>query len=113
MAGSTLKLQKLEQETPDPNYLSIFRKDYNGLKQTHQMDELEVNQYTYDQKAKRDRHFNLKHESDPKTRMNFPTTSNQEYGWKEPIDTFPNKFGMKHTFDQSGPAATKGAQKKG
>ena len=43
----------------------------------------------------------MKKQAETKTRMVAPTTSNQEYGWKEPIDTFPNHFGMKQTFDDS------------
>ena len=70
------------ETNPDPNYLSIFRKDYDPLKQTHRLDELEDNQYKYNQKAKRDRHFYLRYEAEKKTTNFAPLTSNQEYGWR-------------------------------
>ena len=56
--------------------------------------------YSYDPKAKRDRHFNLKHEDQTKSCFNAPLTSNQEYGWKQPIDTFPTNFGVKQQYDE-------------
>lgn len=46
--------------------MSIYKKNYNGLQAVHQLDELEQNEYHYDQKAKRDRHFHLKKESPTK-----------------------------------------------
>ena len=50
------------QTNPDPNYLSIFKKEYHPIKETHRLDELEQNLYQYDQKAKRDRHFDKRRE---------------------------------------------------
>ena len=100
LAGSDIQLERVMQTQPDPNYMSIFRNEYGGLKETHRLDELEDNQYHYDQKAKRDRHFDKRREAETKTAYNNPLTSNQEYGWREPIDTFPTNLGMKHTFDE-------------
>ena len=31
-------MEKLMQTNPDPNYISIFRKDYDPLKETHRLD---------------------------------------------------------------------------
>jgi hypothetical protein len=58
------------------------------------------NQYAYNPKMKKDRHFNLKQEGETKASYQAPLTANQEYGWREPIDTFNTGFGMKHTFDE-------------
>lgn len=80
--------------------MSIFRKNYDGLKAVHQLDELQANQYHYDQKAKRDRHFNLKHQKEPKEVVEFPLTANQQYGWRQPIDDLSPNYGVKQTFDQ-------------
>jgi hypothetical protein len=88
------------QTNPDPNYLSIFKKNYHKDMSQHPLDVMLENEYTYDQKAKRDRHFNMKKEAEIKETYEFPVTSSQEYGWREPIDTFATGFGMKHTFDE-------------
>lgn len=48
------------QTNPDPNYLSIFKKNYDKDMSKHPVDVMLENQYVYDQKAKRDRHFNMK-----------------------------------------------------
>lgn len=45
-----------------PNYMSIYKKNYNGHKEVHQLEEMEENEYHYNPKAKRDRHFNMKME---------------------------------------------------
>ena len=31
------------QTEPDPSYLSIFKKDYNSIKEVHRLDELDAN----------------------------------------------------------------------
>lgn len=80
--------------------MSIYRKNYDGLKEVHQLDELEQNQYHYNPKAKRDRHFDMKKEGQAKDCYEFPLTSNQQYGWREPIDNLSTNHGMKQTFDE-------------
>lgn len=40
LAGSDIKMERLMQTNPDPNYLSIFKKEYNPIKETHRLDEL-------------------------------------------------------------------------
>ena len=65
------------QTNPDPNYLSIFKKEYHPIKETRRLDELEENLYQYDQKAKRDRHFDKRREGETKVAFNAPVTSNQ------------------------------------
>ena len=82
LSDTQSKFSHLMETNPDPNYISIFRKDYDPLKETHRLDELEDNQYRYNQKAKRDRHFYLREEGEKKTNLNAPLTSNQEYGWR-------------------------------
>lgn len=42
----------------------------------------------------------MKKEAEIKETYEYPVTSSQEYGWREPIDTFATGFGMKHTFDE-------------
>lgn len=49
------------QTNPDPNYLSIFKKDNSLIKEVHRLDELENNEYKYNQKAHRDRHFDKRY----------------------------------------------------
>lgn len=61
---------------------------------------MEQNEYHYNPKAKRDRHFNMKMEGETKEAYQFPLTSNQEYGWREPIDNLSPNYGVKHTFDE-------------
>lgn len=70
------------QTNPDPNYMSIFKKDYNSIKEVHRLDELEDTEYKYNQKAHRDRHFDKRYQAETKTALNAPLTSNQEYGWR-------------------------------
>ena len=62
LVGSGEELLRVTQSDNVPGYLSIYKKNYDGLHAVHQLDELEQNEYHYDQKAKRDRHFNLKKE---------------------------------------------------
>jgi hypothetical protein len=100
LVGSAVQLDKLTQAETIPSYMSIYKKNYDGLQAVHQLDELEVNEYHYDQKAKRDRHFNLKKESATKEAYEFPLTSNHEYGWREPIDHLAPNHGVKQTFDE-------------
>jgi hypothetical protein len=38
-----VELEKITQAEPIPSYLSIYRKNYDGLKAVHQLDELEEN----------------------------------------------------------------------
>ena len=95
-----MELERVTQKEDVPGYLSIYKKNYNGLQAVHQLDELEQNEYHYDQKAKRDRHFNLKKEGETKEVYEFPLTSNQDYGWRPPIDDLAPSHGMKHTFDE-------------
>ena len=80
--------------------MSIYSKNYKGLKEVHQLDQLQEKQYHYDQKAKRDRHFNIKKEAEPKDVNSFPLTANQEYGWRQPIDQLSPIYGVKQAFDQ-------------
>lgn len=105
-------MQKLLQTNPDPNYLSIFKNQPENKNSVHPLDEIEDNEYKYDPKAKRDRHFDKKKELETKTAYNAPITANQEYGWRQPIDTFPTNFGMKGTFDEALMAHTKTDKKK-
>ena len=100
MVGADVKLQQTTQTGNVPGYLSIYKKQYNGLNEVHQLDELEQNEYHYDPKAKRDRHFNMKKEAEVKESYQFPLTANQEYGWRQPIDDFGQNHGMKQTFDE-------------
>ena len=101
MADTHTKFTHLKSTNPDNNYLSIFRKDYEPLKDTHRLDELEDNNYQYSQKAKRDRHFYMRNEGETKKCYNAPLTNNQEYGWREPIDTIPTNYGMRQQYDES------------
>jgi hypothetical protein len=100
LAGSDVQLEKITQQESIPTYLSIYRKNYDGLHAVHQLDELEQNEYHYDQKAKRDRHFNIKKEGETKDTYEFPLTANQEYGWRQPIDHLNPNYGVKQTFDE-------------
>lgn len=99
LVGSGVQLEKITQNETIPNYMSIYRKNYDGLRPVHQLDELEQNEYHYDQKAKRDRHFNIKKEAPTKDTYEFPLTANQEYGWRQPIDDLTPNYGVKQTFD--------------
>ena len=112
LAGSDVQMERLMQTNPDPNYMSIFKKHNGGLKETHRLDELEDNEYHYDQKCARDRHFDKRREEGTKEAYNAPLTSNQEYGWREPIDVFPTNYGMKHTFDEKLPVTIRNKDKK-
>lgn len=62
LVGADVKLQQTIQTETIPSYMSIYKKNYDGLKEVHQLDELEQNEYHYNPKAKRDRHFNMKME---------------------------------------------------
>jgi hypothetical protein len=100
LVGSDVKLEQITQTEQIPGYMSIYRKNYDGPRETHQLDELEQNEYQYNPKAKRDRHFNIKKEGEVKDTYQFPLTANQEYGWREPIDTLSPNYGVKQTFDE-------------
>ena len=41
--GADVKLQQITQQEPINGYMSIYRKNYDGLKEVHQLDELEQN----------------------------------------------------------------------
>lgn len=43
LVGSGVQLEKITQSETIPNYMSIYRKNYDGLKAVHQLDELEQN----------------------------------------------------------------------
>lgn len=43
----------------------------------------------------------MKRELPTKDSLNYPLTSNQEYGWREPLDVgLEPKYGIKQTFDE-------------
>ena len=40
LTGSEVQLEKITQNETIPGYMSIYRKNYNGLREVHQLDEL-------------------------------------------------------------------------